>query len=372
MRIMETHRILFRIIVVVLFLFLFLPVGCTYVGLRSVAAQSAYPQIMSYRVEGAPNYNSPGNESFWRGISWTSIPLAASVAPGGGHTSNVRVKSGNDGFNIYVLLQWSDPEGPSFGTSGETYRAPNGMLLPLNPENTSDVSQLFYNSTYYYPDRTAVLWFIGNSADQQQSPKMELDSNGAITGGAANIWHWQSTPTDNSPNDTSFPGGYTDPMGNAIYPADNISFAEDDYTNTTGFFVTAASFGAGAPNLNPFADPYIIHVGNYFSNVNKTWTVEMVRTFTTSDAGQYRIQLATGSSYFVAFAVWNGKLGESAHVKSVSQWYSLTISDLPASSPSPQVAETGVSPTLAAVVGFGLLIVGVIIGIVARPKIRQR
>ena len=66
-----------------------------------------YPNITSYRVSGAPNYDAPGNESFWNTMDWTNVPLAASVSPGGGQTSEVSIKSANDGFNVYVLLKWS-------------------------------------------------------------------------------------------------------------------------------------------------------------------------------------------------------------------------------------------------------------------------
>jgi len=223
--------------------------------MRFVSAQGTLPGIVSYRVDGAPNYDAPGSEVFWNNIGATTVPLAASVSPGGGQTANVLVKSANDGYNVYVLLQWHDDQGPSFGSSSEVYQAPNGTLLPLDPASTSSVRQLFYNSTYYYPDRAAVLWFLPSASNRQQSPVMQLGSNGAITGGAADIWHWQSNPTDNNPDDAAFPGGYTDPSGNPIFPSDKLSFAEDDYTNTTGFFVIAGSFGQGSPNLVPYADP---------------------------------------------------------------------------------------------------------------------
>jgi len=131
--------------------------------------------------------------------------------------------------------------------------------------------------------------------------------------------------------------------------------------------VIGGSFGAGSPNLDPYADPFIIHAGNYFS-ADKTWTVEMVRSFTTSDSS-YRVQLATGSTYYVAFAVWNGRLGESSHLKSVSQWYTLTISDqTPAAPLVAPATEAGISPILAAAVGLGLLIVGMVVGIAVRQK----
>jgi hypothetical protein len=336
-------------------------------GLIPTMNAQGYPKIISFKVDGAPNYDAPGNESFWRAMDWTNISLAASVSPGGGHTPEVSIKSANDGFNIYVLLKWKDSVGPSFGAENETFTAPNGTLIPLSQETTMNVTQLFYNSTYYYPDRVAILWFLVGS--REQSPAMELGSNGAITGGAAEIWHWQSVPTDNNPNDTSFPGGYTDPTGRVIYPNNNMSFAEDDYTNKTGFFVTAGSFGAAAPNLDPYADPFIVHVGNAFSDSNKTWSIEMVRSLTTSDP-QFQVQLKTGATYYAAFAVWNGRLGESAHIKSVSQWYTITINDSPPpymlTTPTSQIPE--ITPMLAAAVGLGLLIVGIIIGVVVRPK----
>lgn len=331
-------------------------------------AQSSLSNITSYRVSGSPNYTSPGSESFWKGINWVNISLVASVSPGGGHTPNLLLKSANDGFNIYVLLRWNDTAGPSFVSDNELYKASNGTLVPLTFETTKNVTHLFYNSTYYYPDRAAILWFVANQSQRQQSPVMQLGSDGALTGGAGEIWHWQANPTDNNPNDTGFPGGYTDTAGNPIFPADNLSFAEDDYTNTTGFFVIPGSFGANASNLVPNANPFEVRVGSYYSFANKTWTVEMVRSFTTSDATKYRVQLRTGSSYFAALAIWQGKLGESSDFKSVSQWYNITISNLPATSQVISVPSGGVTVPLAVMVAIGTLIVGIVIGTVVRSS----
>ncbi len=333
-----------------------------------VRAQTTFAGITSYRVDGAPNYSDPGSEAFWAPIPWTDAALAASVAPGGGHTQGVLVKSANDGFNVYLLFRWNDSVGPAYLSEPELYRAPNGTLQPLPPNPGSNITQLFYNSTYYYPDRVAVLWFLENASQRAESPAMQLGTNGAITQGAGEIWHWQADPTDNNPQDAGFPGGYTDPAGNPIYPADNLSFAGSDYTNTTGFFVVPGSF-PGAPNLEPYADPFQIHVGNVFNSTTKQWTVEMVRTFTTA-AAAYQVQLRTGLSYYVAFAVWNGRLGESAEFKSISAWYNLTISAASEGIPAPTPAGPagGVDPGLAAVVAAGTLIVGLAIGLVLRWK----
>jgi cytochrome b558/566 subunit A len=193
---------------------------------------------------------------------------------------------------------------------------------------------------------------------------MMLGSDGAITGGAANLWHWQSNPTDNDANDTGFSGGYVDPSGTPISPPDNLSFAEDDYTNTTGFFVVGGGF-PGAPNLDPYASPYLILAGNQYAPATKTWTVEMSRTFTT-DAPSYRVQLSTGSSYYVAFAVWQGRLGESADMKSVSQWYNLAVSDQGFSSNASSPQGSGVSGEVAVSVAAGTLLAGFVIGSVLR------
>ena len=317
-------------------------------------------------MTGAANFSNPGSEAFWNAIPWTNVSLVATVSPGGGHTPNVLVKSANDGFNIYVLFRWVDDQGASYLADTEVYKSSNGSLVPLTSATTANVTQLYYNSTYYYPDRVAMLWYIGNSTSQQPSPQMQLGSDGAITGGAAEIWHWQSNPTDNSVNDAGFPGGYTDPAGSPIYPPDNLSFAEDDYTNTTGFFVVAGSFGAGAPNLVPDASPFAVLVGSEYSQANKTWTIEMERSFTTN-AGQYNVQLGTGLSYAAAFAVWQGKLGESSDLKSVSQWFMVTVSAHPYAAQSISSSSTsGVSEVVAAAVAVGTLLVGVAIGSLVR------
>jgi cytochrome b558/566 subunit A len=334
-----------------------------------VRAQGSYPDVLSYRVDGAVNYSDPGGEAFWPSIPWTDVPLVASIAPGGGHTPDVRIKSANDGYQIFVLFQWNDSAGPSFASNDELWQAPNGTLMLLNPEDTANVTHLFYNATYYYQDRAALLWFLPQSLGRQQTPAMVLGSEGAITGGAAEIWHWQSNPTDNSPLDTGFPGGYTDSLGNPIYPADNLSFAESDYTNMTGFFTVPGYFGAGAPNLAPEMDPFLIHVGSSYSNATKQWTVEMVRTFTTSQGTPYCVQLEPGATYYTAYAIWNGRLGESAAYKSVSQWYTLTVSNQTVA--TTPVSTGGVPLNLAAAVGVGLLLVGVMIGAVVRSFRRE-
>src|SRR5271169_5479842 len=79
-----------------------------------VASQTNFPNVVSYRVSGAPNYTSPGSEPFWNSINWTVVSLAASVSPGGGHTPDVLVKSANTGFDMYMLFRWNDSAGPSF------------------------------------------------------------------------------------------------------------------------------------------------------------------------------------------------------------------------------------------------------------------
>lgn len=338
--------------------------ACSVLSSAPGRAATSYPNVPSYRVQGAVNYSDPGNEPFWNLVPSTDVPLSASIAPGGGHTPDVQIKSANDGYNVFVLFRWNDSAGPSFASNEELWQAPNGTLMPLDPAETTDVTHLYYNATYYYQDRAALLWFLPQSLGRQQIPAMVLGSEGALTGGAAEIWHWQSNPTDNNPLDTGFPGGYTDSADRPIYPADNLSYAEEDYTNMTGFFTIAGNFGAGAPNLVPEADPFLVHVGSHYDDASKTWTVEMVRSFTTSQATPYCVQVIPGVPFYVAFATWNGRLGESSAYKSVSSWYTLTVSNQTVTeAPAP---PGGIPLTIAAGVGLGMLFVGIMIGVVVR------
>jgi hypothetical protein len=125
-----------------------------------------------------------------------------------------------------------------------------GQIVPLDFTKTGAVKQLFYNATYFYPDRVAILWFLNGTRDVV--PAMSLNSTGAITDGSANIWHWQSVPTDNISFPTSLAGNYTDSSGKTIFPPNNSSFAEDDYTDKNGFFPIPGRI-SGAPNLVPDA-----------------------------------------------------------------------------------------------------------------------
>jgi hypothetical protein len=340
--------------------------GLMFQPVRGASVQTIFTTITSYHVTGAPDYNAPGNESFWSQIGWTSVPLVASVAPGGGNTSSVQIKSANDGYNIYVLFRWSDAQGPSYGNSTEEFKDAQGKLQVLNPANTTGVNRLFHNSTYYYPDRVAMLWYIGNLTQRDQTaPQMQVGTNGALSAGTANIWHWQSNPTDNNPSDFNYPGGYTDPKGDLIFPPNKASFAEDDYTSSTTGFSAISGNASGTPNLDPYSTPFIVLAGNYFSTANKTWTVEMVRPLLVPQDAKYRVQLSIGSTYFVGFAVWNGKMGESQHIKSVSQWYQFTLTNQ--SPPALATTAGGVSLTLAAATGIGLLAVGLIAGLLIKP-----
>ncbi|HET7405331.1 MAG TPA: ethylbenzene dehydrogenase-related protein, partial [Candidatus Bathyarchaeia archaeon] len=133
-----------------------------------------------------------------------------------------------------------------------------------------------------------------------------------------------------------------------------------------GFFLVGGNSTQTPPVIDPYSDPFIILAGNSFSAVNKTWTVEMVRPLAVSQDSRYNVQLSVGSSYFVGFAVWNGRMGESAHIKSVSQWYSITVSN---ESPlTPAIPAAGISLALASASGAGLLIAGLVIGVLLRPE----
>ncbi|MEM0120695.1 MAG: hypothetical protein QW688_04545, partial [Thermoprotei archaeon] len=73
-------------------------------GVSVSADQSA--TLVAYKVSGHAELASPGAESFWSSIPWTTIPLSANV-PNGGHTPAVNVKVAWNGTDIFVLLSWN-------------------------------------------------------------------------------------------------------------------------------------------------------------------------------------------------------------------------------------------------------------------------
>ncbi|MDT7863407.1 MAG: ethylbenzene dehydrogenase-related protein [Vulcanisaeta sp.] len=179
--------------------------------------------IVAYKVVGSANLAAPGTESFWKNIpaynvslvpnlSQQMIPISYNV-PTSGLVPYVLVKAAWNGTDIFILMEWPDPYGPSY-VGPASIAGPGHWTMVYNPNGplnmtflqlmTSTFHRKYFviNASYavikgsprpmeyvlayvaphygvyfygyyvnmsmghYYPDRAAIMWYMGS----QQSP----------------------------------------------------------------------------------------------------------------------------------------------------------------------------------------------------------
>jgi hypothetical protein len=360
---------------IVLSLLVIIAAVVSFTGILNMVNAQNSNTIISYSVTGSPNWNAPGTESFWNNIPWTAVSLIQSEN-GGGHTSEISVKSAHTSNEIYVLVTWNDSH-PSYvgssafgfnsvavlegkGTHGTYYiNGPNRTQEAMAVENGTLIG-LYHNSTFYYPDRAAMMWSLGATSDC-----MNVGVNGgSLSTGAANIWEWEFGSTDNSSKDPAWNmWKNTTATGTSAVPTH--SFALNLYANQSNLYQVGIGGNTTANWYNPVpgtvnVDPFNIWTAATYSNGN--WTVEFVRNFTTpSQISNYEVQITPGKTYNVAFAVWQGYQGESAFVKSISpSFFSLTVS----SAAPPSTSSTSTSASSSGISSTTLLLAGVIVVVI--------
>ncbi len=312
-----------------------------FTGFINIASAQSTNTIISYSVTGSPNWTAPGTEPFWKNIPWTPVSLIESVT-GGGHTPMISVKSAHTNSEIFMLLTWQDSNPSYLGSSAFGFNTvavlegknSTGYYYINGPNRTQEQQAvdngtlvgLFHNSTFYYPDRAAIMWSLGATSDC-----MNLGKNGgSLSTGAANIWEWEFGAMDNSSRDPAWSlWSNTTATGTNSIPTH--SFALNLFSNQTNLYQVGIGGNTFANWYNPVpgtvnVDPYIVWTAANYSDGN--WTVEYVRSFTTpSQLSNYEVQISQGQSYNIAFAVWQGYQGESAFVKSIAPtFYTLSIS----------------------------------------------
>ncbi|MCY0849860.1 ethylbenzene dehydrogenase [Sulfuracidifex metallicus] len=243
------------------------------------------------------------------------------------------------------------------------------------PEDTAKYVTLFYNSSFMYPERFAILWSLGGApSDWYQiayTPHMMPGTSGAISAGQDELWVLSDNPRANNTQDFGYPGltlfsrnstppyahyaAYKDPLNLGYLK--NQGIIADAYVNGSSIYYIGGVPFIGFPNLNTpqyntwdlmngmynaskLWNPSVVATGiTYHQTQTGTyWYAEFVRTFSTVgvSGGQgeshYQVQLSPGKTYHVAFAVFQGGAGESVDFKSISFWYNLYIE--PASSSS--------------------------------------
>jgi len=283
----------------------------------------------------------------------------------------------------------------AFSYKGVTVLAPNdsqiqvlsnGTILfyhsPRPMEYIFYCNGLFYgyytNSTWYYPDRVAMMWYMGTGTPTMDGMNIGGKYAGQVydgynlsvaggsfkmPGGSANIWMWVSGATwNNATYDPAFKVHlwanesltglpYTDP--------DCGGFAVPLYTNNTDMYEVDCAGIWYTPVQSSGLNGSLFMIRTGAKWCNGYWTAEFVRSLTVpSNIAKYEPQIALNTTYYVAFAVWQGREGETLFDKSiVTPFVTLALSTASHPTPPPPLV---ISPTLMTVT-----VVGVVVAVVA-------
>ncbi|AGJ63786.1 cytochrome b558/566 subunit A [Saccharolobus islandicus] len=282
---------------------------------------------------------------------------------------------------------------------------PNGTILyygsPRGIEDLLYTDGMFYgyytNSSWYYPDRTAIMWYVANNVPTKDDMNLGGEQPGEVfdgftfkyaggslaqQGGAANIWMWVSGATWNNAtydpafkaniwenltflNSTSIP--YTDPGDHG--------FAVPLYTNNTNIYEVDTGGIWYTPVASSGLNGSLFFIWTGATYQNGYWTVEFARPLAVPSAyANWMPNITVGKTYYVAFAVWQGKLGETLFDKSItSNFLTLElVTTPPTSTTSSTTPTTSVTNTTSVITVTSIpsatiyvTIVGVVIAIIA-------
>ncbi len=343
------------------------------------------------KVSGVPTFGgAPGQEPFWANVPSYRIPLIQTISyPGSpsGNTGYVQAQmawtSVNGTYDMVVKLQF-----PTYQNSGSgavpslsvpilndtNAASPSNSLFPMYTNSSclysfsscyggkypQDVGffPLAQGSTHVYPEQAIVMLGIAPGAATNvwytvsYKPKLVLGTSGALdtgTGGAAEMWIWSRSPTDNASADTAYPG-ISYPNGTALNPTtfgmpSRESYAMDGYTNSSSFYQLGALPPSSMfPYINTpqfytldygtigdythLMNPFEVQAQGSLSPSTSTWTVEFVRTLNTSSLygeNNYQLQMSPSnpSNYYIAFAVSQEAASQTylIYYNSVSFWW---------------------------------------------------
>ena len=344
-------------------------------------------------VNGTPNFSNPGGESFWGNVRTVTVPMiASSNYPPSGATNNVKVQIAWTGSTatpeLLIKLVFSNyGSGPSYASPVPFYvnnslANPNGGVSQAyqNFSCTNQFSSCFGSfypqnmgllplatgTSYVYPEQSSVLLGMSPGANTDAwynvsyKPKMVMGTAGALdtgAGGQSEVWLWSSNPTDNATQDAGYPG-LTYPNGTSVSTAafglpSHASYAIDGYMNSSAFYQIG-----GLPNSSQFLyinnpsletnnvssvqrvsyymNPFEVQAKGHYDSNSNTWTVEYVRSLTTSSANgesNYQAQFNPNNpnNYYIAFEVNQGQASETylLYYGSVSFWWRLNFQGTP-------------------------------------------
>ncbi|WP_016732421.1 cytochrome b558/566 subunit A [Saccharolobus islandicus] len=272
-----------------------------------------------------------------------------------------------------------------FNFSGILLPAPNNTQISILQNGTilyygslRGIEDLLYNdgmfygyytnSSWYYPDRTAIMWYVANNVPTKDDMNLGGEQPGEVfdgftfkyaggslaqQGGAANIWMWLSGATWNNAtydpafkaniwenltflNSTNIP--YTDPG--------NHGFAVPLYTNNTNLYEVDTGGIWYTPVRSSGLNGSLFFIWTGAKYQDGYWYVEFARPLAVPpDYEPFMPNITAGKVYYVAFAVWQGRLGETLFDKSITSNF-LTLELLtttPTTTSLPPVTNTTTS-----------------------------
>lgn len=258
-------------------------------------------QGLSLEAQRAPGDVDTTNpwDAIWNGAPRQDVPLTPqNVTPpfGGGTVKMVTARALHDGERIYVLLEWADPEANDTVNGYDEWGDAAAVMFPSEPG-------------------TQPVYTMGNRD------------------GGVNIWQWKAVWQADI--ERGFVSG-TDLYPNTVadlYPnTGDWSLSTDDSLWRPAEYVgnPLAQRHHDTPVENLVALGYGTLTTSDVQNVDGTgawqggkWRALFVRDFAATGDGL--AQFAVGDTTSIAFAVWDGGVGERDGIKSVANWIDLTI-----------------------------------------------
>ncbi|QXJ31143.1 cytochrome b558/566 subunit A [Saccharolobus shibatae] len=219
----------------------------------------------------------------------------------------------------------------------------------------------YVNSTCYYPDRAAIMWYMGSGVPTKddmnlggETPGEEFDGivlpkvGGSLAqpGGAANIWMWVSGATwNNATYDPAFKVNLWQNKSLTGLPyvdLRNHGFAVPLYTNNTAMYEVDTAGIWYPPVSSSGLNGSLFFIWSGATYQDGYWTVEFARPLAVPSAyANWMPNITVGNTYYVAFAVWQGKLGETLFDKSItSNFLTLELVTTPPTSTTTSTTTT--------------------------------
>jgi hypothetical protein len=263
----------------------------TVTGTRLAASQGTV--LTAMRTDREVPVHRPW-DAFWNGVPKVSIPLSAQqiTPPMGGHRWTLGARAVQDGQRLYVELEWADP------TPDRSVGAPQLFTDAAAVQFPAVASQQVPAFCMGDPTATVNIW--------QWKAAWQVDVNRGFQGSVKD--RYPNADVDEYPfrdDPTFYPGRY---VGNPFSQTDRTSAVDN---------LVAAGFGTLTPD--PATD-----VQGWGAWRDGTWRVVFERPLQVGRQGN--VELGADDRTDVAFAVWDGAVGERDGMKSVANFVVLDVS----------------------------------------------